>query len=53
MVAGFHNLPNLSSRNMALGLIQPVIEMSTMNLPREVKPERHADKFTAIYKPIV
>jgi hypothetical protein len=29
----FFNLPNSSSRNMALGLTQPLTEMSTRNLP--------------------
>jgi hypothetical protein len=29
----FFNLPNSSSRTMALGLIQPATEMSTTNLP--------------------
>jgi hypothetical protein len=30
----FFNLPDLSSRNMAMGSTQPLTEMSTMNLPR-------------------
>jgi hypothetical protein len=29
----FFNLPNTSSRTMALGLTQPLTEMSTRNLP--------------------
>jgi hypothetical protein len=29
----FSNLPNLSSRTMALGSTQPLTEMSTRNLP--------------------
>jgi hypothetical protein len=29
----FFNIPNASSRTMALGLTQPLIEMSTRNLP--------------------
>jgi hypothetical protein len=32
-VIGFFNLPYLSSRNMALGSIEPLTEMSTRNLP--------------------
>jgi hypothetical protein len=30
----FFNIPNPSSRAMALGLTQPVTEISTRNLPR-------------------
>jgi hypothetical protein len=30
---GFFNLPNSSSRTMALGLTQPLTEISTRNLP--------------------
>jgi hypothetical protein len=32
-VTGFFSCPNLSSRTMALGLTQPLTEMSTRNLP--------------------
>jgi hypothetical protein len=32
-VIGFFNLPNPSSRTMALGSTQPLTEMSTTNLP--------------------
>jgi hypothetical protein len=32
-ITGFFNLPNPSSRTMALGSTQPLIEMSTRNLP--------------------
>jgi hypothetical protein len=32
-VTGFFNLPNPSSRAMALGTTQPLTEMSTRNLP--------------------
>jgi hypothetical protein len=32
-VIGYFNLPNPSSRIMALGLTQPLTEMSTRNLP--------------------
>jgi hypothetical protein len=31
-VIGFFNLPNLSSRTMALGSTQPLTEVSTRNL---------------------
>jgi hypothetical protein len=63
MVAGsspdevdFFNLPNPSSRTMALGSTQPLTEMSTRNLPGDgVKggPMRKADNLTAICEPIV
>jgi hypothetical protein len=32
---GFFNLPNISSRTMALGSTQPLTEMSIRNLPGE------------------
>jgi hypothetical protein len=34
-VTGFFNLPNPSSRTMALGSTKPLAEMSTRNLPGE------------------
>jgi hypothetical protein len=48
------NLPNPSSRTMALRSTQPLTEMSTRNLP-EVKERaaRKADNLTAICEPIV
>jgi hypothetical protein len=51
----FFNLPNHSSRTMALGSTKPLTEMSTRNLPGGVKgrPARKADKLTAICEPIV
>jgi hypothetical protein len=54
----FFNLPNPSSRTMALGSSQPLTEMSTRNLPGaggggEGWPARKADNLTAIYEPIV
>jgi hypothetical protein len=54
-VIGFFNLPNLSSRTMALGSIQPLTEMSTRNLPagKDDQPARKADKLTAIREPII
>jgi hypothetical protein len=39
---------------MALGLTQPLTEMSTSNLPgAERRPARKADNLTAICEPIV
>jgi hypothetical protein len=47
----FFNLPNPSSRTMALGSTQPLTEMSTRNLPRGKKrPARKADNLAAIYE---
>jgi hypothetical protein len=44
-------LPNASSRTMALGLTQPLSEMSTRNSPEG--KARKADNLTAICEPIV
>jgi hypothetical protein len=50
----FFNLPNLSSRTMALGSTQPLTEMSTRNFPGCKKwPARGADNLTAICEPNV
>jgi hypothetical protein len=50
----FFNLPNPSSRTMALGLTQPLTEMSTRNIPGGVgQPARKADNLTAICELIV
>jgi hypothetical protein len=50
----FFNLPNHSSRTMALGSTQPLTEMSTRNLPGvKGRPARKADNLTAINEPIV
>jgi hypothetical protein len=50
----FLNLPNPSSRTMALGLSQPLTEMSTRNLPGGKKrPARRADNLAAICEPNV
>jgi hypothetical protein len=50
----FFNLPNPSSRTMALGSTQPLIEMSTRNLPGgKGRPVRRADNLTAICEPTV
>jgi hypothetical protein len=48
----FFNLPNTSSRTMALGSTQPLTEMSTRNLPgRKKLPARETDNLAAIYEP--
>jgi hypothetical protein len=52
-VNGFFNSPNLSIRTMALGLTQPLTEMSTRNLPGGKGRLAHKADLTAIYEPIV
>jgi hypothetical protein len=48
----FFNLPNPSSRTMALGLTQPLTEMITKNLSGSKKrPARRADNLAAICEP--
>jgi hypothetical protein len=48
----FFNLPNPSSRTMALGSTQPLTETSTRNLPwGKKRPARRADNLAAIYEP--
>jgi hypothetical protein len=50
----FFNLPDPSSRTMALGSTQPLTEKSTRNLPGgKGRPARKADNFAAICEPIV
>jgi hypothetical protein len=50
----FFNLPDPSSRTMALVSTQPTTEMSTTNLPGGKKrPGRRADNLAAIYGPNV
>jgi hypothetical protein len=50
----FLNLPNPSSRTMALGSTQPLTEMSTRNLPRGKKgPARRADNLATVCEPNV
>jgi hypothetical protein len=54
----FFNLPNPSSRTMALGSAQPLTEIRTRNilgmfLGGKGRPARKADNLTAIYEPIV
>jgi hypothetical protein len=53
-VITFFNWPNPSSRTMALGLTQPLTEMSTRNLPGgKGRLARKADNLTAICEPTV
>jgi hypothetical protein len=53
-VIGFHNLPKLSSRTMALESTQAITEMNTRNFPGgKWGPELEAGKFVAIFEPIV
>jgi hypothetical protein len=48
------NLPNPSSRTMALGSTQPITEMSTRKLPGGKKwPVCRADNLATIYEPNV
>jgi hypothetical protein len=48
----FFNLPNSSSHTMALGLTQPLTEMSTRNFPGGKKrPVRRTDNLAAICEP--
>jgi hypothetical protein len=50
----FFNLPIPLSRTMALGLTQPLTEMSTRNLPGgKERPAHKANNLTAICEPIV
>jgi hypothetical protein len=49
-IIGFFNLPNASSRSIALGLTQLTQEMSTSNLPRGLSA---VSSVTAICDPIV
>jgi hypothetical protein len=50
-VIGFFNLPNPSSRTMALGLTQPLTEVSTRNLPGGKEQLAHkADSLTTVYE---
>jgi hypothetical protein len=50
----FFNLPDPSSRTMALGSTQPLREISTRNLPGgKGRPARKVDNLTAICEAIV
>jgi hypothetical protein len=47
----FFNLPNPSNHTMALGLTQPLAEMSTRNIPGDKKQLlRRADNLSTIYE---
>jgi hypothetical protein len=51
-VVDFFNLPNPSSRTMALVSTQSLTEMNTRKFPRGKKPPaRRADNLAAIYEP--
>jgi hypothetical protein len=53
-VTGIFNLPNPSSRTLALGLTQPLGEICIRNLPGgKGRSARKADNLTAICEPIV
>jgi hypothetical protein len=53
-IIGFFNLPNPSSRTVALGSTQPLTEISTRNLyGGKGRPARKAYNFIAICEPIV
>jgi hypothetical protein len=53
-VIGFFTSSNPSSCTLALGLTQPLTEMSTRNLPgSKAQTARKADSLTAICEPIV
>jgi hypothetical protein len=50
----FFDLPNPSSRTMALGSTDPLTEMNTTNLPgSELRPGREGDNLTTICQPII
>jgi hypothetical protein len=50
----FFNLPNSSSRTVALGSTQPVTEMSSRNLPGgKGRPAHKVENLTAICEPII
>jgi hypothetical protein len=53
-VFGIFNGPNFSSRTMVLELTQPLIEISTRNLPEDkAQPASKAENLYAICEPIV
>jgi hypothetical protein len=53
-VIAFFNSANLSCRTMALGLTQPLTEISTRNLPGgKGQPAHEADNLNAICEPTV
>jgi hypothetical protein len=52
--ADFFNLPDPSTRTMALGSTQPLPDMSTRNLPGGKKEQaRRADNLATVYEPNV
>jgi hypothetical protein len=52
--SNFFSLPNPPSRNMVLGLTQPLTEMSSRKIPgRKGRLARKADNFAAVCEPIV
>jgi hypothetical protein len=54
MMMIFFNLPNPSSRTMALGLTQPLTKMSTRNFPGGKKgPAHRVDNLATTYEPNV
>jgi hypothetical protein len=58
VVIEFFNLPNPSSRTMALGFTQPLTELSTRStkiifLESKVRSVHRADNLTTICEPIV
>jgi hypothetical protein len=52
-IVGFFNLPNPSSRAMALGSAQPLTEMSTKNFAGAKALRRKPDILTAVCEPMV
>jgi hypothetical protein len=52
-VIGFFNLPNPSSRTIALGSTQPLTEMSSRNLSEGKERAAHKADLTAICEPII
>jgi hypothetical protein len=53
-IIAFFSRPNPSSRTMALGSTQPLIEMSNRNFPRgKGRPARKADSLIATCEPTV
>jgi hypothetical protein len=53
-VIGFFNSPNPSSHIVPMVPTQPLLEMSTRDLPGgKGRPARKADTLTAIWEPIV
>jgi hypothetical protein len=49
----FFNLPNPSSRTMALGLTQTRTEVTQIFLELKARPALKTDNFTANFEPII